>query len=83
MPAAKRTRTTAGWFDADPRPTRHASGRGLFGLPQARVRLAVIVAVAVLALIVIVATVGTLTSAQSGMPYEQAVMSVTPPQEAL
>jgi len=42
-----------------------------------------VLTVAVLALIVIVATVGTLTSAQSGMPYEQAVMSVTPPQEAL
>ena len=83
MPAAKRTRTTAGWFDADPRPTRHASGRGLFGLPQARVRLAVIVAFTVLTLLAIVVTAGTLTSTQSGMPREQTVMSVIPPQEAL
>ena len=83
MPAAERTRTTAGWFDADPRPTRHASGRGLFGLPQARVRLAVIVAFTVLALLAIVVTAGTLTSTQSGMPREQTVMSVIPPQEAL
>jgi len=84
IPATGRSRAAAaGWVEIRARSTRHASGRSLFGLSAAHVRLAVIVAVAVLALIVIVATVGTLTSAQSGMPYEQAVMSVTPLQEAL
>ena len=84
IPAAERTRTAAAeWLEIDPCPTRHASGRGLFGLPLLHVRLIIIVAVAVLTLLAIAITAGTLTSAQSGTPHGQAVVSVIPPQEAL
>ena len=70
-------------LEIDPCPTRHASGRGLFGLPLVHVRLIIIVAVAVLTLLAIAITAGTLTSAQSDTPRGQAVGSVIPPQEAL
>ena len=84
IPAAERTRTAAAeWLGIDPCPTRHASGRGLFGLPLVHVRLIIIVAVAVLTLLAIAITAGTLTSAQSDTPHGQAVGSVIPPQEAL
>ena len=84
IPAAERTRTAAtSALEIDPCPTRHASGRGLFGLPLVHVRLIIIVAVAVLTLLAIAITAGTLTSAQSDTPRGQAVGSVIPPQEAL
>ena len=84
FPIAERTRAAAaGLLEIGPNPTRHASGRGLFGLPLAQARLIALVAVAVLTLLAIVVAAGTLTSAQPGVPRGQAVVSTIPLQEAL
>ena len=84
FPIAERTRAAAaGLLEIGPNPTRHASGRGLFGLPLAQARLVALVAVAVLTLLAIVVAAGTLTSAQPGVPRGQAVVSTIPLQEAL
>ena len=84
FPIAERTRAAAaGLLEIGPNPRRHASGRGLFGLPLAQARLIALVAVAVLTLLAIVVAAGTLTSAQPGVPRGQAVVSTIPLQEAL
>ena len=84
FPIAERTRAAAaGLLEIGSNPTRHASGRGLFGLPLAQARLVALVAVAVLTLLAIVVAAGTLTSAQPGVPRGQAVVSTIPLQEAL
>ena len=84
FPIAERTRAAAaGLLEIGSNPIRHASGRGLFGLPLAQARLVALVAVAVLTLLAIVVAAGTLTSAQPGVPRGQAVVSTIPLQEAL
>ncbi|WP_147680323.1 serine/threonine-protein kinase [Actinomyces ruminicola] len=84
IPAIEHTRSAVAAAPTQaPTSTRHASGRGHFGLPAGSIRIVVTVVVTIVILLALLFTAGTLASAHPGASRDHAAVPTTSSKEAL